>query len=39
MKKSEYEKKAKQVEISQKQDKIANATVVSEIDGIVKSMR
>ena len=38
LKKSEYEKKAKQVEISQKQDKIANATVVSEIDGIVKSI-
>ena len=36
LKKSEYEKKAKQVEISQKQDKIVNATVVSEIDGIVK---
>lgn len=38
MKRSEYEKKSKSVEIGKLQDSIQNATVTSEIAGIVKSI-
>lgn len=38
MKRSEYEKKSKSVEINKLQDSIQNATVTSEISGVVKSI-
>lgn len=38
MKRSEYEKKSKNVEINKLQDSIRNATVTSEIAGVVKSI-
>ena len=38
IKKTEYEKKSKSVEIEQMKEQIANATVTSEIKGVVKSI-
>lgn len=38
IKKTEYEKKSKSVEIEQMKEQIANATITSEIKGVVKSI-
>ncbi|MCA5964759.1 HlyD family efflux transporter periplasmic adaptor subunit [Blautia sp. RD014234] len=38
LKKSEYERKSKEVEISQIHEKIANSSVTSEMQGVVKSI-
>ncbi|MGN0400324.1 MAG: efflux RND transporter periplasmic adaptor subunit [Blautia sp.] len=38
LKKAEYEKKAKEVEITQMREKMSNSTVTSEMDGVVKNI-